>query len=226
MSETTNTIVLGGAAGARHWEKEIYDQGKKCGTCNKYQMRVNFDDGDILDVACLCGARSYMDQDGYSNKEWTTENVYRLFLMDKNGQAEVHFFRDGYKHQSVRQQVAEFCKKHKADCPMLLPLDPIPGTDPTLVATSLHMAESFYNAFETSVILCHHFQGDDGSQAEWEMYQQDMRDQDINPYEDLTPEKQLAEAKEQGFESYEALLEDFWKRPKSKGMQTEAQQLE
>lgn len=216
MSEhEVNEITLGGAAGARHWEKEIFDQGKKCSHCNTYQMRVNFYDGDILDVACLCGHRSYMDQDGYSDRVWTTENVYRLFLMDKNGQAEVHFFRDGYKRQSIRQQVAEFCKKHKADCPMLLPLDPIPGTDPTLVATALHMAETFYNAYETAVVLCHHYAGDDGSEAENQRYEQDMRDQDIDPYGHQTPEERQRIATESGFANYEAFLADFWARPKT-----------
>lgn len=216
MSHSESTaITLGGEAGARHWDKEIYDKGKKCGHCKTYQMRVIFHDGDILDVACLCGYRSYMDQDGYSNRDWDTENVYRLFLLDTKGQAELHFFKDGFEGKSIRQQVAEFCKKWRHECPMMLPLDAIPGTNETLVATSLHMVEAFYNDFNTAIIMCHHFKGDDGSQAEWERYQRDMRDQDINPYEEMTPEKQLSEAKAQGFDSYEALLADFWKRPKS-----------
>lgn len=216
----TGSIVLGGKTGARHWDKEIYDQGEKCGHCNTYQHRVVFHDGDILDVGCLCGYRSYSDLDGYYDRDWVTDNVYRLFLLDKEGQAEIHFFRDGTDGKPVRQQMSEFCKKWKAECPMMLPLDAVPGANPTLVATALHMAEAFYNDFETAVILHHHYAGDDGSEAMNKLYEQDMRDQDEDPYGHQSPEELQSIAESRGFANYAEFLEHFWTLPKSSDLQS------
>lgn len=183
MSEEITIQVCGGSHAlmpARHWEKEIFDQGEACHCCKKYQPRVLMDDGDILEIACLCGYRSFSDQDGYSDRSWGVDSTARLFCMDKQGQAHLHIFKDMYGGKSLCEQMDDFSKEFDAELPIMLPLNSLPGISDTLVATSLKMVELFYGDYETDIAICHHYSPalDSDDEYHQKLYEQDMRDQD------------------------------------------------
>lgn len=139
-------------------EKELA-QASVCENCDhQVPPRTMMCDGDIMEVGCLCGKRSYSDTDGYTDREWQTDHIARLFGVNRQGEPQMHVFRQSPGSPSLREQISEFCRANRNQLPVMMPMDPLPGVAPALVEQALRMARDAYMQLHGAFHIAHHYE--------------------------------------------------------------------
>lgn len=129
-----------------------------CDECDlQVPVRTMMCDGDIMEVACLCGYRHYSCTDVYTDRDWTTEYITRLFGVNRLGEPQMHVFKATDGSPSLREQVNAFCRANRTQLPVMMPMDPLPGVEMGLVEQARSMARAAYMTLDGEFHIAHHF---------------------------------------------------------------------
>lgn len=127
---------------------------RNCSECGTYNRRIIMSDGDIHETVCLCGARDFMDTDGYTDRTWLTSEIFRLACLNREGDLHIHIFRSGGDRDPAMDQARRFYRAARYNYSMILPLD---GGEEGLVKKARKIAEMIYNDEEQTVWFGHHY---------------------------------------------------------------------